>query len=110
MLNLAMGTEAASEVVTTAARQGAFAETPDSMQSFEDLALARKTQATLLRSELYRDLPIDVKAHRGTVTVSGMVSSPVTVEGVVATLKSIPDVSEVTANLVVVPRRHSDIE
>lgn len=110
VLNLAMGTEAASEVVTTAARQGAFAETSDSRQAFEDLALARKTQATLLRSDLYRDLPIDVKAHGGTVTVSGMVASPVTVEGVVATIKAVPDVSEVTANLVVMPRRHSDIE
>ncbi len=110
MLNLAMGTEAASEVVTTAARQGAFAETSDSRQAFEDLALSRKSQATLLRSELYRDLPIDVKAHNGTVTVSGMVASPITVEGVVDTIKGIPEVSEVTANLVVMPRRHSDIE
>ncbi|MDE0354038.1 MAG: cytidylate kinase family protein [Deltaproteobacteria bacterium] len=110
MLNLAMGTEAASQVVSTAAKLAAFGETEASRQAFEDLALARKTQATLLRSELYRDLPIDVKAHKGTVTVSGMVSSPVTVEGVVATIKGIPEVSEVTANLVVMPRRHSDIE
>jgi cytidylate kinase len=110
VLNLAMGAEAASEVISTAARQHAFAETPSSRQAFIDLALARKTQATLLQSELYRDLPIDVKASDGTVTVSGMVAPPITVEEVVATIKTIPDVSEVTANLVVMPRRHSDIE
>ena len=51
-----------------------------------------------------------MKAHDGTVTVSGMVSNPVTVDGVVAAIKAIPEVSEVTANLVVMPRRHSDIE
>ncbi len=110
MLNLSMGVEAASEVIGTAARLAAFAETPASRQAFEDLALARKTQATLLGSDLYRDLPIDVKAHKGTVTLSGMVSTPITVDGVVATVKSVPEVSEVTANLVVMPRRHSDIE
>ena len=110
VLNLAMGVEAASEVIGTTARLAAFAETPASKQAFEDLALARKTQATLLQSDLYRGLPIDVKAHNGTVTVSGMVAPPVTVEGVVAAVKSVPDVAEVTANLVVVPRSHSDIE
>lgn len=110
VLNLAMGAEAASEVIGGAARLAAFAETPASRQAFENLALARKTQATLLQSDLYRHLPIDVKASNGTVTVSGMVSNPVTVDGVVAAIKAIPEVSEVTANLVVMPRRHSDIE
>ncbi len=51
-----------------------------------------------------------MKAHNGTVTVSRMVSSPVTVEAVVAIVKAIPGVAEVTANLVVVPQGHSDIE
>ena len=110
VLNLAMGTEAASEVIGTTARLAAFAETEASKQAFEDLALARKTQATLLRSDLYRDLPIDVKAHKGTITVSGMVATPITVEGVVAAIRAIPEVSEVAANLVVMPRHHSDIE
>ncbi len=110
VVNLAMGVEAASEVIRTTAGLQAFAETPASRQAFEDLALARKTQATLLQSELYRDLPIDVKACEGTVTVSGMVSTPITVEEVVATVKTIPEVREVTANLVVIPRRHSNVE
>lgn len=110
VLNLNMGAEAASQVISTTARLAAFTETPASRQSLEDLALARKTQTTLLRSELYRDLPIDVKAHNGMVTVSGMVSTPVMVDGVVAAIKAVPGVSEVTANLLVVPRRHSDIE
>ena len=110
VLNLNMGAEAASQVISNTARLAAFAETPASKQSLEDLALARKTQTTLLRSELYRNLPIDVKAHNGMVTVSGMVASPTTVEGVVEAIKAIPDVAEVTAKLVVVPRHHTDIE
>ena len=110
VLNLAMGVNAASEIIGAAARLAAFAETDASRQAFEDLALARKTQAALIQSDPHRELPVDVKAHNGTVTVSGIVSSPVAVEGVVAIVKAIPGVAEVTANLVVVPRERSDIE
>ena len=110
VLNLGMGVDAASEIIGAAARLAAFAETEASRQAFEDLALARKTQAALLQSDPHRELPVDVKARNGTVTVSGMVSSPVAVEGVVAIVKAVPGVAEVTANLVVVPRERSDIE
>ena len=110
VLNLNMGAEAASQVISTTACLPAFTETQASKQSLEDLALARKTQTTLLRSDLYRNLPIDVKADNGMVTVSGMVATPITVDGVVAAIKAIPEVSEVTANLVVVPRHHSDVD
>ncbi len=110
VLNLAMGVDAASEVIASTARLRAFAKTAVSTLAFNDLALARKTQAVLLQSDLYRGLPIDVKACEGTVTVSGMVPSPITVDGVVAAIKAIPDVEHVTANLVVVPRSHSDID
>ncbi len=110
VLNLGMGVDAASEIIGAAARLAAFAETSASMQVFEDLALARKTQATLLQSDPFRELPVDVKARNGTVTVSGTVSSPVAAEGVVAIVKAVPGVVEVTANLVVVPRERSDIE
>jgi cytidylate kinase len=110
ILNLAIGTEAASTVISTAAKLKTFDETPASKQAFEDLALASTAHARLLGSRQYHNLPIDLKADSGKVVVSGVVPLTVSDGEIVKILKGVPGVSQVTMNLFHIPERRLDTD
>jgi len=108
VLNLAMGTEAASQVIAAAAKLPAFCETEASNQAFEDLALASIAHAKLLESRRFRNLPIELKANRGVVVVSGVVSNTISEGEIVKVINAVPGVSKVEINLLHLPGR-SDV-
>lgn len=56
-------------------RSPAFAETADSRQRLEDLALSARVRAALRRSPLTRDTAVSIDSHAGRVTVGGSLST-----------------------------------
>lgn len=102
-LNAAIGVEAASQIITAAAKLPAFSETPASKQAFEDLALASIAQAKLLEHNQFRNLPIDLKANKGVVVVSGVVSRSISEHEIVKVINGIPGVSKVEVNVLHLP-------
>jgi len=108
VLNLAIGTEAASQMIAAAAGLEAFRETPASKQAFANLALASTAHAKLLESRHFRNLPIDLKADQGVVVVSGVVSRGISEAAIVDVINNVPGVSKVETDFVHLPGR-SDI-
>ena len=110
VLNLAMGAEAASDLITQAAKLKVFEETPASKLAFENLVLASTAHAKLLGSRQFHNLSINLKADKGELVVSGLVPRTVSDGEIAKILKSVPGVSKVTMDLLRIPERRSDID
>lgn len=110
VLNLAMGPEAASQAVSATARLAAFTDTPASRRAFQYLALTNTVRATLLRSEKFRNLPIDVRTQAGEITVSGWVPETISEDEIIAAVEAVPGVSKVTTDILVMPRSPGGME
>jgi cytidylate kinase len=86
----------AVEVIATTARQRGFAETPDSLNAMNDLALASRVRATLAISPGTSSLQVEVEAHDGAVRVTTSSANAAQCRQVRALVEQLPGVSAVS--------------
>lgn len=104
VVNLAMGAEAASSMITHGAQLDVFGETPQSRADFENLSLASRARAALLSSQEFRDLLIEVNADNGEIILSGWRPRKMPETQMVELLKGLPGVSKITNNMSETPQ------
>jgi hypothetical protein len=95
VLNLEyMDIKEACDIVTAAARQRCFQETPESQVTMENLALASRIRASLVTNPATADLEVEVAAHAGSVTIRGDLSNHNAAREVQRVAWQVPGVSE----------------
>lgn len=91
--------KAGCDIIAAVARQGCFAETPQSQAAMDDLVLASRVRANLVMSPVTSGLEIDVVAHDGLVTVRGKVSVGDQLTDLQAIVRKVPGVRDVQVDL-----------
>ncbi|MGH7833903.1 MAG: cytidylate kinase family protein [Candidatus Binatia bacterium] len=97
VLNIArMTPETMAHLVVEAVRQKEYQPTAESEQAFQDLALASRVQAALITSPRTRNLSVNVRAEKGEVALSGILTYPEFEQEIVRIVESVPGVKKVT--------------
>jgi cytidylate kinase len=95
VLNLEyMDIREACDIVTVAAKERCFQETPESQATMEDLALASRIRASLVTNPATQDLEVEVSARAGAVTIRGDLSGQAAAREVQRVAWQVPGVSE----------------
>ena len=94
--------EGAKRVIIEAAKLDEYQPTAASNQAFNDLSLGSRVQATLFASPDLQGSALEVRAEDGHIHVKGRVDQGLEDE-VVRIVKSVPGVSQVTADIYSVP-------
>ena len=104
VLNISqMSLETASQLIVTAARREEYQPTPESEQAFEDLILASRVEAALMTSNNTRNLNIHIRAERGVVHVTGVLTQPALQEKIVREIEGVQGVTKVIPDLEIAP-------
>ncbi len=97
-----MGREGASRVIVEAAKLDEYQPTAASNQAFNDLALGSRVHAVLFAASEIRGSSLEVRAHRGSVHVTGRLDQGLE-EELVRLVRSVPGVIDVTTDVYAVP-------
>jgi cytidylate kinase len=96
VLNIArMSLETASQLIVNAVERPEFQPTPESEQAFQDLALAARVQAALVTSPKTRNLNVNVRAEKGELRISGILTYPEFEQEILQIAEAVPGVSKV---------------
>ncbi len=100
VLNLSrMSFDTAAHLVVEAAQREEFQPTAESEQAFQDLTVTARVQAALITSQSTRDLNLNVKVEKGEVRVWGTVNDAASEEEIIRTVKAVPGVTKVVADI-----------
>ncbi len=102
VLNLAnMSLEAARHVIVEVARLGQYQPTAASEQDFQNLTLSTRVEGALMMAPAYRNLPISVRADRGQVHMSGVLTGPVSEHEIIRQIEGVPGVTKVVTDFTI---------
>jgi osmotically-inducible protein OsmY len=90
-----MTQETAGRLIIEAVQQREYQPTPESEQAFQDLTLTARVQAALVTSPKTRNLNVNVRAERGEVRLSGILTYPEFEQEIVAIAEKVPGVSRI---------------
>jgi len=98
VLNMArMSLDSASRLIVDTVARPEFQPTAESEQAFQDLTLGARVQAALITSPKTRNLNINVKAEKGEVRISGILTYPEFEQEVTQIAEAVPGVQKVVA-------------
>jgi len=99
VLNIAQMTlDTAAHLVVEAVRREDYQPTHASEQTFLDLTIAARVQASLVVSPKTRNLTVNVRAENGEVYISGILAQPELETEIVRIAGSVPGVRKVTTS------------
>ncbi len=93
-----MTLETAAYLIAESAKREDYQPTPASQQAFQDLTVSARVQAALLVSPITRNLNLNVRADKGVVHVSGMLSHPELEPEIIRLIEGIEGVSELVTD------------
>ncbi len=70
-----MSLDTAAEMVITLAQRPEYQPTPASIKALDDLSVAARVKATLLADPATNDIPLDVHADSGVVSIGGIITA-----------------------------------
>ena len=98
-----MTLETAAHLIAEAAQREEYRPTPESEQAFQDLTIKARVQAALIVSPVTRSVNLNVRAEKGEVYVSGVLSEPGMEDEILRLIENVPGVRQVSADLISAP-------
>jgi cytidylate kinase len=96
VLNVArLSLESVSRLIVEAVQRPEFQPTAESEQAFQDLALSARVQAALITSPKTRNLNVNVRAEKGEVRISGILTYPEFEQEITQIAESVPGVKRI---------------